>query len=113
MLIMRGTEATTKAAMASDLLDVLGRFKDDVIKAGVLIAAEALSDPAGGVVVHFTGDAPIVTSGPYAEARALFSGFYLLDVSSKEEAVEWAKRIPALPDLKCEVRQVLSLDEVF
>ena len=59
-----------------------------------VVAAEGLDDPAKGVVVDFSGEAPVVTDGPYGETKELFGGYFLLDVASKQEAVEWAKRVP-------------------
>jgi hypothetical protein len=89
----------------------VGRFNDELIRAGVLVAAEGLDDPTQGLVVDFSGETPVVTDGPYGETKELFGGFYLLDVASKEEAVEWAKRLPAVSGTKCEVRRVPSIDE--
>src|SRR3989440_2320660 len=82
-----------------------------MIKAGVLLAAEGLDDPGRGVVVHFSGEAPVVTDGPYGETKELFGGYFLLDVASKQEAVEWAKRVPAVRGSKIEVRRVAGEDE--
>jgi hypothetical protein len=62
-------------------------------------------------VVDFSGQAPVVTDGPYGETKELFGGFYVIDVASKEEAVEWAKRLPAFPGSKCEVRRVPGIEE--
>ena len=62
-------------------------------------------------MVDFSGETPVVTDGPYGETKELFGGFYLIDVASKEEAVEWAKRLPAVPGTKCEIRRVPSIDE--
>jgi hypothetical protein len=114
MLIMRTTdEAAAKLADVSmeEMLETMGRFHDEMIRAGVLIAAEGLDDAAQGVVVDFTGETPVVTDGPYGETKELFGGFYILDVASKEEAVAWAKRIPAMSGSKCEIRRVPSIDE--
>ncbi|GAA1741218.1 YciI family protein [Luedemannella helvata] len=114
MLIMRGTdEALAKMAETpfEDMLETMGRFNDELIRAGVLVAAEGLDDPAQGVVVDFSGETPVVTDGPYGETKELFGGFYLLDVASKEEAVEWAKRMPGFPGTKCEIRRVPTIDE--
>ena len=72
----------------------MGRFNDELIRAGVLVAAEGLDDAAEGVVVDYSSEPPVVTDGPYGETKELFGGFYLLNVASKEEAVEWAKRLP-------------------
>jgi len=114
MLIMRSSDETlAKMADTSfeEMLETIGRFNDELIKAGVLVAAEGLDDASQGVVVDFSGETPVVTDGPYGETKELFGGFYILDVASKEEAVEWAKRLPAFPGSKCEVRRVPSIDE--
>lgn len=114
MLIMRGTDETNAKMMATsfdEMLETVGRFNDELIKAGVLVAAEGLDDPAQGVVVDYTGETPVVTDGPYGETKELFGGFYILDVATKEEAVEWAKRMPAFPGAKTEIRRVPTIDE--
>lgn len=114
MLILRATDES-RAKFASidfaELLDTMGRFNDELIRAGVLLAAEGLDDPSEGVVVDFTGETPVVTDGPYGETKELFSGYYILDVASKEEAVEWAKRAPLMAGSKAEIRRVPSIDE--
>ncbi|MBM7076592.1 MULTISPECIES: YciI family protein [Micromonospora] len=114
MLIMRNTDeslATMMKIPLEEMLETMGRFNDELIRAGVLVAAEGLEDPAQGVVVDYSGETPVVTDGPYGETKELFGGFYLLDVASKEEAVEWARRMPALPGSRCEVRRVPGIDE--
>src|SRR4051812_45040230 len=115
MLIMRGTDESMAKMMDTpfdEMLETIGRFNDELIRAGVLVAAEGLDDPGQGVVVDFCGEAPVVTDGPYGETKELFGGFYLIDVASKEEAVEWAKRLPAAPGSKIEIRRVPEEDEV-
>lgn len=114
MLIMRGTDESNAAMMASidELMATTRRFIEDTVKAGVFLAAEGLDDPGKGVVVDFSGEIPVVTDGPYGETKELFGGFFLLDVASKEEAVEWAKRVPAVRGSKIEVRRVPGEDEV-
>ncbi|TDW89686.1 hypothetical protein EV137_3484 [Kribbella pratensis] len=114
MLIMRGTDESNAAMMANidEMMTTTRQFIEAMDKAGVYVAAEGLDDPALGVVVHFTDEAPIVTDGPYGETKELFGGYFLLDVASKEEAVEWAKRVPAVPGSKIEVRRVPGEDEV-
>ncbi|QKW18288.1 transcription initiation protein [Kitasatospora sp. NA04385] len=114
MLIMRATDETLAKMVETpfeEMLETVGRFNEELIRAGVLIAAEGLDDASQGVVVDYDGEVPVVTDGPYGETKELFGGFYLIDVASKEEAVEWAKRLPALPGSKCEVRRVPSIDE--
>jgi hypothetical protein len=114
MLIMRGTDESNAAMMAS-IEDEIARtrvFIEEMMKAGVLLGAEGLDDPGQGVVVDFSGEAPVVTDGPYGETKELFGGFFLLDVASKQEAVEWAKRVPAARGAKIEIRRVPGEDEV-
>ena len=115
MLIMRASDEAYAAFEDVDfeeMLEVMGRFNEEMISAGVLVAAEGLDDPAQGVVVDYSSQPPVVTDGPYGEAKELFGGFWILDVASKEEAVEWAKRAPmAGPGTKTEIRRVPSIDE--
>ena len=114
MLIMRGTDETNAAMMADidQMMASTRRFIEDTVNAGVYVQAEGLDDPRQGVVVHFGDEAPVVTDGPYGETKELFGGYFLLDVASKQEAVEWAKRVPAVPGSKIEVRRVPGEDEV-
>ena len=93
------------------MLETVGRYNHELIRAGVLVAAEGLDDPNEGVVVDFTGETPVVTDGPYGETKELFSGYYIIDVASKEEAVEWAKRAPLTAGSKTEIRRVPTIDE--
>ncbi|MET8231643.1 YciI family protein [Micromonospora sp. NPDC005298] len=114
MLIMRGTDETNAAMMASidEAMAATGRFIEEMIKAEVLLAAEGLDDPGRGAVVDFGGETPVVTDGPYGETRELFGGYFLLDVASQREAVGWATRFPAIPGSTIEVRRVAEADEV-
>ena len=115
MLIMRATdEAFAEFANVDfeQIIDAMGRFNHEMIQAGVLVAAEGLDDAAKGVVVDYSVEPPVVTDGPYGETKELFGGFWILDVASLEEAVEWAKRAPmAGPGSKTEIRRVSSIDE--
>ncbi|MFE3456744.1 YciI family protein [Nocardiopsis aegyptia] len=115
MLIMRATDeafATMADTDFNEMLETMGRYNEELIRAGVLVAAEGLDDAAEGVVVDYSSEPPVVTDGPYGEAKELFGGFYILNVSSKEEAVEWAKRQPITgPGFKTEIRRVTTIDE--
>jgi hypothetical protein len=115
MLIMRATDegwASLENVDMDEMIELMGRFNDEMIRAGVLLAAEGLDDPADTVVVDHSTEPPIVTDGPYGETHELFGGFYILDVASKEEAVEWAKRAPGHgKGFKTEIRRVTSIDE--
>lgn len=114
MLIMRGTDESNAALMAGfeELAAMTYHYIEELVKAGVFVAAEGLDDAGQGVVVDFSGEAPVVTDGPYGETKELFGGYFLLDVASKQEAVEWAKRVPAVTGSKIEIRRVVGDDEM-
>ncbi|WP_214104235.1 YciI family protein [Acrocarpospora catenulata] len=114
MLIMRGTDESNAALMAGfeELAATTYTYIEELVKAGVFVAAEGLDDAGRGVVVDFSGETPVVTDGPYGETKELFGGYFLLDVASKQEAVEWAKRVPAVRGSKIEVRRVAGDDEM-
>lgn len=115
MLIMRADESASESFADVDfeqMLETVGRFNEELINAGVLLSAEGLADPSEGVVVDHSAETPVVTDGPYGEAKELFGGYYILDVASIEEAVEWAKRMPmGGPGFKTEIRRVPTIDE--
>ncbi len=110
MLIMRGTDEGAAAYADIDIeqvIESMGRYNESMMDAGVLVAGEGLSDAAQGAVVDFSGETPVVTDGPYGETKELFNGFWIVDVATQEEAVEWAKRAPLHgPGNKIEVRRV-------
>jgi hypothetical protein len=115
MLVMRATDEAY-ASMGNidfnEMLEIIGKFNEELIQAGVLLAAEGLADAAEGVVVDFSAEPPVVTDGPYGETKELFGGFYILNVASREEAVEWAKRLPIKgAGFQIEVRRVTTIDE--
>jgi hypothetical protein len=114
MLIMRSTPEAEKAMENVDFNEVIadmGRYNESLIKAGVLLAGEGLAGPEEGFVVDFSADPPVVTDGPYTEAKELFNGFWILDVSSKEEAAQWAQKAPLGPGVKLEVRRVTDVED--
>ena len=114
MLVMR-VAPEAEALMAEQEIDFdqvieqMGRFNQELIKAGVLLAGEGLTGPEDGFVVDFDQDPPVVTDGPYAEAKELFNGFWVLEVSSKEEAKQWARKAPLGAGVKLEVRRVSEI----
>ncbi|TDB82988.1 transcription initiation protein [Actinomadura sp. KC216] len=115
MLIFRATDeafANMGDIDFNEMIETVGRYNQELIRAGVLLAAEGLADADEGVVVDFSSEPPVVTDGPYGETKELFGGFYILNVASKEEAVEWAKRTPLSgPGFKTEIRRVTEIDE--
>ncbi|MDQ1576357.1 MAG: hypothetical protein QOH55_1507 [Microbacteriaceae bacterium] len=109
MLIMRGSEQAAEAYKEVDfeaVINAMGAYNESLMKAGVLLGADGLADADQGFVVDFASEPPIVTDGPYGETHELFNGFWIIEVSSKEEAAEWAKRCPLGPGSKLEVRRV-------
>jgi len=116
MLIMRSTPEA-EVAMAEQeidfdqIIEAMGRFNEELIKAGVMLAGEGLTGPEEGFVVNFDADPPVITDGPYTEAKELFNGFWILDVSSKEEAKQWARKTPLGKGVRLEVRRVAETEE--
>ena len=116
MLIMRSTPEAEQAMAEQNIdfdqiIEAMGRYNEELIKAGVMLAGEGLTGPDEGFVVDFNADPPVVTDGPYTEAKELFNGFWILDVSSKEEAKQWAQRCPLGVGVKLEVRRVSDTEE--
>ena len=116
MLIMRSTPEAERAMAEQNVdfdqvIEAMGRYNEELIKAGVLLAGEGLTGPEEGFVVDFNSDPPVVTDGPYTEAKELFNGFWILDVSSKDEAKQWARKCPLGTGVKLEVRRVSETEE--
>ncbi|MEV7693328.1 YciI family protein [Microbacterium sp. NPDC089189] len=108
MLIMRNSGSVEKFEDMDfeAVINAMGAFNESMVNAGVLVGGDGLTDAAQGAVVEFTGDAPLVTDGPYGEVHELFNGFWTIQVSTREEAIEWAKRAPLGPGNKIEVRRI-------
>ena len=115
MLIMQvQPEAAATAAQDLDMEQVIaamGAYNEDLQKAGVFLSAEGLSDAKEGFRVDFSSVPPVVTDGPYAEAREVFTGFWILEVADREEAAHWAKKCPLGPGVALEVRRVNELSD--
>src|SRR5215469_23082 len=84
----------------------MGKYNEELQKAGILLAMDGLTPPAAGARVSFAGGKPKVMDGPFAEAKEVNGGYWMVEVKSREEAVEWAKRCPASPDDVIEIRRV-------
>ncbi|BAJ74763.1 uncharacterized protein conserved in bacteria [Microbacterium testaceum StLB037] len=110
MLIMRGTDeayAAYKKIPFEQVINEMGAYNESMVNAGVLVAGDGLAeDMSQNFVVEFGGEEPVVTDGPYGETHELFNGFWIIEVSTKEEAVEWARRAPLIAGNKLEVRRV-------
>jgi hypothetical protein len=116
MFIMRSTEEALEASKKmpfEEILNKMGAYNESMIKAGVMLGGEGLADVSEGnaFIVDFSEEPPVVTDGPYGETHELFNGFWLVQVSSKEEAKEWASRCPLGPGSKLEVRRVQEAED--
>ncbi len=110
MLIMRGTDeayAAYKQIPFEQIINEMGAYNEAMMTAGVLVAGDGLAeDMSQNFVVEFGGEEPVVTDGPYGETHELFNGFWIIEVSTRDEAVEWARRAPLIAGNKLEVRRV-------
>lgn len=113
MLIMRATDEAVAAyedMPFEDVIAAMGRYNESLMNAGVMVGGDGLA-PEPGVVVDFSSTPPVVTDGPYGETKELFNGFWVLEVPTIEDAVEWAKRAPLTPGNKLEVRRVTGVED--
>ena len=112
MMFPKGYE-TAKAGTLPDLKSIerMRKYNESLGEAGVLLALDGLQPPSMGARVSFAGGKPKVTDGPFAESKEAVGGFWIIDVKSREEAIEWAKRIPASEIEVVEVRPFLEISD--
>ncbi len=115
MLIVRATpESETPGALPDpQLMAAMGKFNEEMVNAGVLLAGEGLQPSSRGARIRFSGGKRTVIDGPFAETKELIAGFWILQVRSKEEALEWAKRSPQpfKGDCELELRQIFAAED--
>jgi hypothetical protein len=116
MVIVKASKDSEAGIMPSaTLLSAMGKFNEELVKAGVLLAGEGLRPSAKGKRVRFAGEKRVVVDGPFAETKELVGGFWLWQVKSMDEAVEWAKRCPnptpGATDVEIEIRQVFEMED--
>ena len=112
MVMVKATPDSEAGVMPSkQLLTEMGKFNEELVKAGIMLAGEGLHPSSKGVRVRFSGNRRTVIDGPFAETKELIAGFWLWQVQSLEEAVEWLKRAPFDGDTEIEVRQVFEADD--
>ena len=115
MAIVKATKDSEAGATPDEkLLAEMGKFNEELVKAGVLLAGEGLHPSSKGARVRFSGAKRSVIDGPFAETKELIAGFWLLQVKSREEAIEWIKRSPnPFPgtESEIEIRQVFEADD--
>ncbi|MGZ4629679.1 YciI family protein [Oryzihumus sp.] len=113
-MVMVKANADTEAGTlpTQEQLAEMGAFNEELVKAGVMLAGEGLQDSSKGARVRFgEGRSTTVVDGPFAEANELVAGFWLWQVSSREEAIEWVRRAPFLPGDEIEIRQVFEAED--
>jgi hypothetical protein len=114
-MILIKADKNTEAGVLPDqkLLAEMGKFNEELLKAGVLLAGEGLHPSSKGARVRFSGDKRTVIDGPFTETKELIAGFWLWKVKSKEEAIEWVKRCPkpTAGEPEIEIRQVFEADD--
>ena len=110
LMIPKGYESAAPGTMPdAKSVEAMMRYNESLQKAGVLLALDGLHPPSMGARVSFAGGKPKVTDGPFPEAKEVLGGYWMIQVKSKEEAIEWAKRCPASENEVIEVRQVQEL----
>jgi hypothetical protein len=114
MIMVKATQDSEAGVMPSEkLLAEMGKFNEELVKAGVMLAGEGLHPSSKGARVRFSGVKRSVIDGPFAETKELVAGFWIWQVKSKEEAIEWVKRCPnPMPgESEIEIRQVFEAED--
>ena len=112
MVIVKASKDTEAGVMPStELLTAMGKFNEEMVKAGVMLAGEGLHPSSKGTRIRYSGKERTVTQGPFGGARDLVAGFWLIQVKSRDEAIEWMKRAPFDGGSEIEIRQVFDAED--
>jgi len=112
LMIPKGYETAAPGTVPdAKAVEAMMKYNEELQKAGVLVALDGLHPPSMGARVTFAGGKPKVTDGPFAEAKEVLGGYWMIKVKSKQEAVDWAKRCPAGPNEMIEIRQVQEMED--
>jgi hypothetical protein len=112
MLLVKADKDSEAGILPSEKeLADMGKYNDELVKAGVMLAGEGLQPSSKGARVKFSGGKRTVVDGPFAESKELVAGFWLIEVKSKEEAIEWVKRVPFAGEAEIEIRQVFEAED--
>ncbi len=112
LMIPKGYEAAAPDAVPSAESDsAMMKYNQELKAAGVLIALDGLLPPTVGARVSFAGGKPLVTDGPFIEAKEVIGGYWMIDVKSRDEAIAWARRCPASSNETIEIRQVFEMSD--
>jgi hypothetical protein len=110
VIVKANKDSEAGATPTKEMLTEMGKYNEELVKAGVMLAGEGLHASSKGARVKFSGGKQIVIDGPFAETKELVAGFWLWRVKSKEEAIEWLKRAP-FEDTEVEIRQVFEAED--
>lgn len=112
MVIVKANKESEAGVLPDQaLLEKMGKYNEELVKAGVMLAGEGLQPSSKGARIKFNGDQRIVTDGPFAETKELVAGFWLWKVKSKQEAIDWLKRAPFDGGAEVEIRQVFETED--
>ncbi len=111
VLVPASKESEAGVLPDEKLLAEMGKFNEEMVKAGVMLAGEGLHDTSKGARLEFTGGTTRVIDGPFTESKELIAGFWLIQVKSKEEAIEWMRRAPFGEGVVLEIRQVFEAED--
>lgn len=107
----RGNDLPADFAPPADMVEKMMKLNEEMANAGVLLGLDGLQPLSRGARVDYSTGKPVVTDGPYVEAREVLGGYWLLEVGSREEAIEWARKIPAQPNDVVEVRPIFEMTD--
>ena len=114
MVMVKGTEDTEAGVMPTEEeLAEMGKFNEQLVQAGIMLAGDGLHPSSRGARVYFSGDKRTVVDGPFAEAKELIAGYWIIEVKSLDEAIEWVKRVPNPTGVESqiEIRQVFEAED--
>ncbi len=112
MVLVKASRESEAGAMPDEkILTAMGKYNEELVKAGVMLAGEGLHPSSKGVRVKFSGPKRTVTDGPFPETKELLAGFWIFKVKSKEEAIEWLKKAPFDGGTEIEVRQIFEAED--
>ncbi len=114
MVIVKASPESEAGKMPTqELMEAMGKYNEDLVKAGIMLAGEGLHPSSKGVRVRFSGDKRTVIDGPFSETKELIAGFWLWQVKSREEAIEWVRRCPnpMESDSEIEIRQIFEAED--
>ena len=111
MIMYPGPHAEAGTFPDKKVFEDMGKYNEELVKAGVLLAAEGLQPSSKGARVRFAGGKPTVTDGPFTETKEVIGGFWMIRVKSRQEAIDWATRCPAPAGEMIELRQVYETED--